>query len=479
MVNQPKDTRTRTGKDGSRRGRLFVVTLVGAVCIFALLLASTSQASANLTPAVAATSAGSPLEPSVLRSIESSANNYAGSWIDDNGRVQVRVVAGSSTTMAREAAAGIKMTVRADAGFTYAELTAAMSLIDNASFTAAHGIVSVFVDELQNQVAVTAFPTRMAEAQRAVDRIVGKGLAVVGPGQMTFQQSGPDRYRDRYPYTGASSISLGPSRSGATRKRCSTAFPLQRSGHGKSFMLTAAHCTEGWEGAWTGSGYSPNEPFQENPYAFTSSTAALTVWTNYIGTNVGYADSVCPSRDHPHRLFTCSNGSTGYSSTEYSIVGAFPGDVAVVRVAGVEPYMWTDRNVRSPIYYAQESDPMNGDTTLCFSGQTTGNWCGLTVRASNVSSWSCSNTACATNPTDTNRHYIQGRVMATKSRGTCTKSGDSGGAIYKPARSPSGAAGAIRAVGVHNGSSAANYCTVFFTPVWRAVKLFAAPVAHK
>jgi len=464
--------------------RLAILVAAAGVVVIALLTGVAVQPTPTIVRRIAIDSSASPWESSALRDFGLHDPGYAGSWVDEVGTLQVRLVKGASSTRAREAVGNIRATVVADRDHTYGELTAAMAKVDSASFTADAGIVSLYVDEQRNRLVATALPTRTADARLALERAVGRGVAEVDSGQSSASLADPDRFRDRSPYTGASAISLGPGRTGSTRKRCSTSFPLQRRSDGKSFVLTAAHCTEAWEGAWTGSGYSPNSPFQANPYAFTSSTASLRVWANYIGTNVGYADSVCPSNTPSHRLFTCGVGGATYSTSqyntsEYSIVGGFAGDVAIVRVARVEPYIWVSRRSKASVYYAQTSDPIVGDSGLCFSGQTTGTWCGLTVRAVNVSAWSCSNTACATNPTNDNRHYVQGRAMATKSSGQCTAAGDSGGAIYKPARTPSGRPGAVRAIGVHNGSSRANYCTVFFTPVWRAATLFSAPVVHR
>ena len=246
---------------------------------------------------------------------------------------------------------------------------------------------------------------------------------------------------------------------------------MYRSTTKKFFSLTAGHCTAGWEGAWTGSSFSASLPFQVNPYAFTATNAAYTSFTRLVGTNVGYGDSLCPSSYPSHRLGTCGPGTV-----EYAAAGTYPGDLGVLRTARSEPYVWTSSKHLVPVYYTQARSSVPGYASVCASGQSTTTFCGLAASQPDTTVLYCDTTACARNPTVDNVHLMKGLTRVTKSSGVCTQPGDSGGAIYVRALGPHGEHGGVRAVGILSGVSTSDYCTVFYTPVYVAQKLFHARI---
>lgn len=273
------------------------------------------------------------------------------------------------------------------------------------------------IDWRTNRVKVGIQPVTDA-AREKLASLFGDAVSVqeAAPAQ---REDGPDRWRDRYPYWGGSAWSV----LNGTSNFCSTAFPMKRPDNSKKFMVTAGHC---------------NDPAHE---AYTANTAG-TVFNNYIGTAVGYANSLCLSTGS-----SCDIGSTKY------------GDISVLRVSGNAPYLYTGGargNGSVEIESTQTGHPAVGDA-MCVSASTTGTTCGYVV-TENFTSVRYTNGA------------VMSPVVAThNTTGACTRGGDSGGAVYRPS------SGAARASGIHSGgNSDPGDCDTYYTSIYYAQQLFDA-----
>jgi hypothetical protein len=309
------------------------------------------------------------------------------------------------------------------------------------------------------------------KASVAVERILGPSIAYVAEGSRARTIDGLDNHRDVLPFAGAASIRLAPTKGAAPRKQCTSAFSMYQVATDKFFQVTAGHCTEAWEGAWTGSAWSSRPPFQANPIAYNAVDAAHLRFTRFVGSNANYSDSLCASTLPSRRLWTC-----GVGSAEYRKTGGFPGDLSILRVARAQPYIWTGLTSRRPVYFAQRLPVMNGHVNLCVSGETTANYCADWLLESNVSVLYCDTNACVTKPTLDSLHLIKGLTRITKLGTRCSRHGDSGGAVYQNVAGPRGQSPGVRAVGVVSGIGTGSACVVYFTPIQTATKLFGVTV---
>lgn len=415
--------------------------------------------------------AGSNAQSSLLLERIRQEPTYSGAWIDQDQVFQVRLIEGANTALIELLLADIKHHVVADRLYTHEEQLAALAKVDDARFMVENGIASLGLDEQTGNVEVLAIPERMAEAERAVARRLPSGIFFVAPGHMPQTADGLDNHRDVFPIAGATSIQLSAAPGSKKRKQCTTAFGMHQASTGKYFQLTAAHCTEGWEGAWTGTGWSASLPFQSNPIAYDAVDAAHVKFTYYVGTNVGYRDSLCASSQPAHRLWTCGPGTV-----EYASVGDYAGDISVLKVRRAQPWIWVSNTKRAPVYYKQTKPLISGDASLCAAGQTTATYCGLWVTEPNVSVLYCDNEECLKKPSWNNIHLLKGLTRVTKADGRCSNHGDSGGAVFRYVTGPNGQKGGVRAVGVISGISDDAHCTVYFTPVAKAERLFASSI---
>ncbi|HCK78916.1 MAG TPA: hypothetical protein DHW34_02750 [Actinobacteria bacterium] len=395
--------------------------------------------------------------------------HHSGAWIDDRGVLQVRLTTGASTRRDEVLLKGVVSHVVADRAHTYTALVAAQRKVDNARFMLANGIASLGIDEQTGLVEVLALPPRVNDARAAVERVLGIGWSFTAPGHMPTTANGVDRRKEVQPIWGGASIALATSGTAARTKICTTGFSMRTVATPHQYLqVTAGHCTEAWEGRWTGTTWSASGPFLNTALAF---SAAKSGYSYAVGSNRSMGDSLCPSTQPSRRLWTCGPGTA-----EYRRVGGYAGDIAALSVRSAQPYLWVSSTQRRAVYYAQSLPSISGDSSLCASGQTTSTYCGLWVTEPNASALYCDNNACLANPSWNNVHLLRGLTRATKASGTCSHHGDSGGAVYRPATGPRGQQGGVRAVGIISGISTDAHCTVYFTPIGTAERLFAARV---
>lgn len=471
----------RSDADGSLSEKMFVdedqlhwpvvlSALVAAVLLTFLGLASTNSAEPPSVISLDEQSQGQPVSSTIevqLREL----NGFSGGWIDADGIFQAHFVTGASTKRAEILLRGTRSHIVADREHSYVELVKASDRISTARYMAEHGIASVGVNEEEGTVQVISLPTKVSTNQKNLESLFGNAWVSVDGGSIPISASGEDSHRDRSPIAGGTSIQLAPAVGSPTRKQCSSSFSLRQSSTNRYFQVTAGHCTEGWEGRLVGSSWSSSPPFQSNPVAYDSADAGHLKFTSYVGTNAGYLDSLCASSYPAHRLWTC-----GPNSTEYRLAGGYPGDVAALRVTKAEPELWTTHTRRSPVYSVQRTPLVAGSGNLCAAGERTLTYCGLRVAETNVTVMYCDNDSCGGSLSWNQVHLLKGMTRAAKSTTPCSRAGDSGGAVYSPTKGPRGETGGVRAVGIISGVGTGSGCSLYFTPIGVAEKLFGAKV---
>jgi len=289
-------------------------------------------------------------------------------------------------------------------------------------------LMSVSVDWEGNGLSVGVSPNNL-KTQLALERTKFSPLLTgVRVGVPAYQNSGPGRDYDRYPYTGAADVSSAPYGVPLRVNKCSTGFAMKRPDGSKHFMLTAGHCT---------SSYPGNTPVID---AYTLDLSNNP--TVLLGTSVGYGNSLCSSTGE-----SCYQGGARY------------GDVGVYRVSGNEAKIWSGTattNVKATVVSTQTGLPAVGDT-MCFDGSTSGKRCNLYI-------------------TDNYTYYLESGnlyrgpvVRALAAINKCSQVGDSGGAVYKPTT------GGVRASGIVSGSNPNNgigSCEFYYTSIYYAQQLF-------
>lgn len=225
------------------------------------------------------------------------------------------------------------------------------------------------------------------------------------------------RMSDDSPYYGGART-VDPGGSG-----CSSGIPW-RSGS-TSMMLTAGHCTP--NGGTTKSG---------------------------SGATMGYVSS--GSRE---------NGAAGFGTAWLSGDNQYRGDLALISISS--PQTVSARIYRGGISSTTSSviarmwhrSPQVGDQ-FCTGGTRSGELCGWTVRATNVT-----------------HEYSSGEILRSGFRatraGACIISGDSGGPAFTVQTD-----GKLAAKGIISGSnSSSTSCTAWFTDVWHAKYMWPGNVA--
>jgi hypothetical protein len=292
------------------------------------------------------------------------------------------------------------------------------------------GISAVSVDAEGNRVVVRL--NKVTDDARSVAARVGGAPAVVAQDAISFHTtSGPNQYKDRYPYTGGAAYNQNGDTS--VFPGCTTAFSMQTTG-GASLQVTAGHCLSTCANH-CGSITSP-----------ASLTGAGTSWSNLLGSSTTYTNSICASTGS-----SCDRGSTKY------------GDIAAISVTGNEPYFWTNGplSTSKAAVNTQETMAPAVSETVCVSGSLGGTICNFTV-TDNFTSIPLNDGSILT-PV----------VLASPTGGNCPVPGDSGGSVFKPV------SGVNRAVGIHSstGVNPTGACVrEVFTSIYYAQRLYSANV---
>lgn len=167
-------------------------------------------------------------------------------------------------------------------------------------------IHSVTVDTLSDRVIVEVEdPTDRVRAELASR--FGIVVAVrTGDGSGHVLQSGPERYKDRYPYWGGQGYNQ---LNRTTILACTSAFSMRRGGSSpKHFTLTAGHC---------------QHPSYGNVTTPTSQDGAG-AWTNLLGTMTGYYNSFSAGGTEGDLLVWRNNGGQAviWNGTAHTTVGS-------------------------------------------------------------------------------------------------------------------------------------------------------------
>ncbi|MFI6603707.1 S1 family peptidase [Nonomuraea sp. NPDC050536] len=407
-----------------RPARQRVLALLAATIATAVTLTPAGPAGAADRPLAALADTALPPTPpesavkkieALTRSMLDDPTQWAGVWYDKaRGRVVTSVppAASAHTRASAKSAVGTTGDV-VQVARSFADLTRLSSEIIARETVASVPIVTTGID-LEHNSIIVGLKTITDDARAALAAAYGDAVTVRQAPPEPKKNNGPDRYRDRYPYWGGSAWS-GKYWTGL---HCSTAFAMKRPDSSKHFMVTAGHC---------------NSPAMA-AYTMDSTRSS---WDNYIGTSVGYQNSVCATTGS-----SCDIGSTKY------------GDISVIRVNGNEGRIYdggTYTTASKAVAETMTSPPAMGES-LCISGATTGTTCGHVV-SNNF----------------TTVRYDDGTVMTpvveTIGGDGCTAPGDSGGAVYRQLTS------GVRAAGIHSGSGG---CQEWFTSIYYAQKLFDA-----
>lgn len=406
--------------------------MVGAVSAMALLaLAVGPQAWASTqeadTPYVASVvgprdASDGPLPPAVAQQIESvneqtqrEPDRWSGAWYDAKAQ-SVVIGIPKSRADSPEEAAGTQI-VRVDRSFADLQKLVLDSVEDRDSLGVR--VNGAYVDVANNRVIVVVDGVD-SDAQRQFGAAYGEAVALKA-GKPGTDAAGPDRWRDRFPYWGGAGIH----RNGIVSAipGCSTSFAVQRPNLSKKFVVTAGHCA------------LPSLGNIQDAGTISSGTS----WNNYIGTNTGYANSLCVTTGH-----SCDIGGTKY------------GDIAIYRVSGVDGKIWGggSRGITSLNVVSTQTGLPAENTLMCTSGATNGNLCNFNVE-SNFSAFY------------TSSGLLRSPVVLTSNPNTCISPGDSGGAVYMPVSGSARASGTISGFGYGTVP-----CGMIYTSIFYAQSLF-------
>lgn len=316
---------------------------------------------------------------------------------------------------ARATALAAEPTVPVSPNFTTVKYSAAQleaardEVLTLTDLPGAASLVSAYVDASNNRVLVetSAVSTELRQALAA--RYGSDRVALYHQPDLVRPEK-QQRGWDESPFAGGSEFGSDS---------CTKGFGWVH--QGKSYILTAGHCT------------SMNEVISSNAGSVGKVTADN--WNN-------------------------SKGSVKWNGQSY-----YSGDLAIIKMeAGKASTTLIYRGGPNSNSYGTVTDkwgPSGPGDRHCVGGRVTGEMCGFKVVASNITV-----------------KYNDGTTLkaANKSlrNGKCTSRGDSGGPVYTIRSN-----GSIAAKGIHSGSSRSGSCREYFTDTYLAEKALAGVLRVK
>lgn len=347
-------------------------------------------------------------------------DDLAGAYLDRaTGEVVTQAVTPAGTRTAASLPAGVTGRARAqqvaNSRATLVRIQHEAIGLTPAELPGSEMVYGTFVQEEKNRVVVEAKAVTPALRKALADRYGVSRVAIhLTPDEELPSLQYGGRQNDSSPFLGGAYINIPGG------GWCSTAFAWRNGGyHG---MLTAGHCVSNGGTITSGTGATIGPVISNN-------------WNDGVGT-VRYPND-------PY-----DRGDLGLAQIP---AGAAASD-ARVYVYGPNSSDW--RNVITR--YDRKS--IKGDR-YCTSGARTGELCGWTAQEASY-----------------DVKYVSGEVARNVTRGTksgtCTNSGDSGGAVYYTDSN-----GQVHAKGVHSGGGGS--CTEFFTEITDAVNALPGDIATR
>ncbi|WP_157988080.1 chymotrypsin family serine protease [Jiangella endophytica] len=285
-------------------------------------------------------------------------------------------------------------------------------------------VVGATVDPEENRLIISL--TEVDEDSVNAARVVFGDDVRFRQGQRFEPTLGPDRWKDRYPYSGGAGYA--PLNFPYSEASCTSGFAMRRVSNNVQYMLTAGHCI------------GTSGPASYN--AAYSLVGDGSVWANLLGSASGATNTL---------------NSSGAS---WAINGHYYGDLTVWPIdAGDPTIFWGGRRATaySTIKSFNTDFPSTTETNLCLSGANGGNNCGWDVVDVDVSA-------------TIGGAWVYPLVHVADSSGPCVFIGDSGGPWIK------GVSGGSRAVGIQSGATRPNQptgpCEAVFTSIHTAYGLW-------